>query len=112
MTAGTLVCRRCGRTEPVGTRCGCCPQCGGPKSASAVRCYTCAWPGRAQKATTRPADVDLSGPVSPIPRRRRIRFRVYCFSCGRATEVDVAPRRVDRCDVCGGAMLVEVADTD
>jgi hypothetical protein len=89
-----------------------CPQCGGAKSANAVQCYACAWPGRGPKATTHRVDDDLVNPVVPISRNRKIRFRVYCFSCGRATEVDVAPRRMDRCDVCGGTMLVEMGDND
>ena len=50
--------------------------------------------------------------LAATSRRRKVTFRVYCFSCGRATEADVAPRRTARCDVCGGTMLVEVGDTD
>ena len=111
MTAA-LLCQRCGGTSPDGERCRCCPQCGGAKSANAVRCYACAWPGRAPKGTTRRVDIDLVLPVVPTPRRRKISFRIYCFSCGRATEVDVAPPGMDRCDVCGGTMLVEIGDSD
>jgi len=43
-------------------------------------------------------------------RRSRIAFRVYCFSCGRAEDVDVAPRAPGRCISCGGSMLVELRD--
>src|SRR3954471_21389601 len=97
----TPACQAWGGTEPHGERCRCCPQCGGAKSANAVRCYTCAWPGRAPKGTTRRIAIEPVLPEVPTPRRRKISFRIYCFSCGRATEVDVAPRRMDRCDVCG-----------
>ena len=90
----------------------CCPQCGGPKSANAMRCYACAWPGRLPKATNRQAEFELAVPVSPILSRRKVKFRVYCFSCGRSTEVEVAPSRMGRCDACGGTMLVELGDSD
>ena len=108
MTASAVVCERCGRSTPDGGRCTCCPQCGGPKSAGALRCYTCAWPGRAPRATIRNTDVDLTLPVVAHPRK--VMFRIYCFACGRAIEVDVAPRRIDRCEICGGTMLVEMGD--
>jgi hypothetical protein len=36
-------------------------------------------------------------------------FRLYCFACGRSSEVAVAPARPGRCLHCGGTMLVEVA---
>jgi hypothetical protein len=39
---------------------------------------------------------------------RRV-FRVYCFACGRSSEVSVAPVRPGRCLQCGGTMLVDVA---
>jgi hypothetical protein len=39
---------------------------------------------------------------------RRV-FRLYCFACGRSSEVSVAPVRPGRCLHCGGTMLVEVA---
>jgi hypothetical protein len=64
------------------------------------------------KSTTRPPAVDALVSIAPSPDRRKVRFRVYCFACGRATEVDVAPRRMNRCDVCGGTMLVELGASD
>jgi hypothetical protein len=39
---------------------------------------------------------------------RRV-FRLYCFSCGRATESSAAPLRPGRCPTCGGTMLLELA---
>jgi hypothetical protein len=39
---------------------------------------------------------------------RRV-FRLYCFACGRSSEVSSAPVRPGRCLHCGGTMLVEVA---
>jgi len=39
---------------------------------------------------------------------RRV-FRLYCFACGRSSEVSIAPVRPGRCLHCGGSMLVEVA---
>src|SRR6516225_1673857 len=110
MTISTFVCAACGHSAGDGGHCMCCPQCGGPKSASAMRCYTCAWPGRFPKSTAHPPLVDPAASAPSEPRRRRVRFRVYCFSCGRATEVAVVPTRTHRCDQCGGTMLVEVAE--
>ena len=109
MTASALLCERCGRATPDGKHCVCCPQCGGPKSATALRCYTCAWPGRARRTTIHQPDIDLTFPVAPA-KRRRVTFRIYCFACGRASESDVAPTRIDRCDACGGTMLVELGE--
>jgi len=38
----------------------------------------------------------------------RIRFRVYCIACGRATETAAPPpERPSRCEHCSGTMLVE-----
>jgi hypothetical protein len=42
-------------------------------------------------------------------RAARRLFRVYCFACGRSSEVSVAPVRPGRCLQCGGTMLVDVA---
>jgi hypothetical protein len=42
-------------------------------------------------------------------RAARIVFRLYCVSCGRSSEVAVAPVRPGRCVHCDGTMLVEVA---
>jgi len=63
-------------------------------------------------ASTQQPEADPGLSAASTPRRRKTSFRVYCFSCGRSTEVDVAPRRIDRCDVCGGTMLVEMGDND
>jgi len=35
------------------------------------------------------------------------RCRVYCLSCGRATEQASAPIHQGRCAVCGGTLLTE-----
>lgn len=106
-----VLCATCGRSATNANHCGCCPQCGGPKSATALRCYTCAWPGRAPRGTIRQLQAEpvVAATVS-TSRRRKVIFRVYCFSCSRATEVGVAPLRMDRCAVCGGTLLVEVGD--
>jgi hypothetical protein len=83
-----------------------CPQCGGPKSASALRCYTCAWPGRVPRAPLeRLPEVEVIDVQTSS--HRVTSYRVYCFSCGRSSEVPVAPRHPGRCDACGGSMLVE-----
>ena len=86
-----------------------CPQCGGPKSASALRCYTCAWPGRLPRAPLeRLPEADAVVVLDVQTSSHRVTaYRVYCFSCGRSKEVPVAPRRPGRCDACGGSMLVE-----
>jgi hypothetical protein len=34
-------------------------------------------------------------------------FRLYCFACGRSSEMATAPARPGRCVHCGGTMLVE-----
>jgi hypothetical protein len=39
---------------------------------------------------------------------RRV-FRLYCFACGRSSEVSIPPVRPGRCLHCGGTMMVEVA---
>jgi rRNA maturation endonuclease Nob1 len=56
------------------------------------------------------SEVDLTAVTSPP--RRPVRYRVYCFACGRSSEVDTAPRRMKRCEACGGTMLVEMGDSD
>jgi len=38
---------------------------------------------------------------------RRV-FRLYCFACGRSSEVPTPPMRPGRCLHCGGTMQVEV----
>jgi rRNA maturation endonuclease Nob1 len=43
----------------------------------------------------------------PSAKRRAIDFRVYCFACGRATEVEIAPMFPGRCRACGGSLIVE-----
>jgi len=42
-------------------------------------------------------------------RAARRLFRLYCFACGRSSEVSIAPVRPGRCLHCGGTLLVEVA---
>src|SRR5205823_14889543 len=42
---------------------------------------------------------------------RRV-FRLYCFACGRSSEVLIAPARPGRCLQCGGTMLLEIATPD
>jgi hypothetical protein len=39
-------------------------------------------------------------------------YRLYCFACGRSTEVLVAPARPGRCLQCGGTMLLEAVAPD
>jgi hypothetical protein len=112
MTTATSGCARCGRAEIDGQACACCPKCGGVKSANARQCYACAWPGRAPRSTTRQAPPDVEQPVVVSRQRRSVRYRVYCFACGRSTEVESALRQTNRCAACGGTMLVEVGDND
>ena len=107
------LCTVCGR-ETSRRHIGCtrCPQCGGLKSATALRCYACAWPDR-QPRRARQLD-DQDRPVAenaPVDHRRRaISFRVACFSCGRSRDVDAVPSSPGRCPTCGGSMLVETRE--
>ena len=107
------LCAVCGR-ETNGRHIACtrCPQCGGLKSATALRCYACAWPDR-QPRRARQLDTQ-DGPVAenaPADRPRRMTaFRVACFSCGRSRDVDAVPRDPGRCPTCGGSMIVETRD--
>ena len=112
MTTATSACARCGRPEIDGQPCGCCPKCGGVKSATALQCYKCAWPGRGPRTTTRYAAPEVELPGVMTRRPRPVRYRVYCFACGRSSEVETAPRQMSRCDACGGTMLVEMGDND
>ena len=89
-----------------------CPSCGGVKSAGSLRCYKCAWPDRAPRSTTRQAPLELEMTEVTSRRRRAVRYRVYCFACGRSSEVETAPKQMSRCDACGGTMLVEMGDND
>ncbi len=53
--------------------------------------------------------------LSEVPAAERVaarraaerRCRVYCLSCGRATEQASAPLHQGRCTVCGGTLLTE-----
>jgi hypothetical protein len=112
VTSTAAVCARCGRASANDQPCGCCPKCSRPKSATALRCYACAWPGRVPRSTTRQPLPEVPEVGLPATRALRlsVRYRVYCFSCGRSSEVDTAPRQVSRCEACGGTMLVEMAD--
>jgi hypothetical protein len=112
MTTATPGCARCGRAELDRLPCPCCPKCGGVKSAGALQCYMCAWPGRLPRSTASDAAPDVDLPVVNSRRRRPVRYRVYCFACGRSSEVEIAPRQMNRCDACGGTMLVEMGDYD
>jgi DNA-directed RNA polymerase subunit RPC12/RpoP len=81
--------------------------------------------------------LDAGVPPSPSPRARRSRwasidqedepsadqhvaerrapkrvFRLYCFACGRSSEVLIPPARPGRCQHCGGTMLVEMVTPD
>jgi hypothetical protein len=97
-------CASCGHKGAEEHICSSCPQCGGPKSVSALRCYACAWPGRAPRSKHNNAGPDQ---VMPTARPVQMKFRVYCVSCGRATDVEVAARYAPRCQACGGTMLLE-----
>ena len=112
MTIAMSGCARCGRAETVGQPCGCCPTCGGVKSASAMRCYKCTWPDRGPRTGVRYAAPEVALPEVVTHRRRPVRYRVYCFACGRSSEVETAPRQMSRCEACGGTMLVEMGDND
>ena len=68
----------------------------------------------ARMRTSRRSPLQLRDEPSAAERaaqRRATRrvFRVYCFACGRSSEVSVAPAQPGRCDHCGGTMLIEVA---
>jgi hypothetical protein len=41
-------------------------------------------------------------------RAERRVFRLYCFACGRSSDVLIAPARPGRCLHCGGTMQVEL----
>jgi hypothetical protein len=110
MTAAMSGCARCGRAELDGQPCGCCPNCGGAKSASARQCYTCAWPGRQPRSARAYAASQVELPAVTSRPRKPVHYRVYCFACGRSSEVETAPRQMNRCDACGGTMLVEMGD--
>jgi len=99
-------CPTCGQKGAEPHVCSPCPQCGGPKSSSALRCYACAWPGRPPRSTRHSPAAEPVLPPAPT-RRVQIRYRVYCVSCGRSTEVEVASRYNPRCAACGGTMLLE-----
>jgi hypothetical protein len=34
-------------------------------------------------------------------------YRLYCFACGRSSEVAIVPAHPGRCTACGGSMLTE-----
>ena len=55
--------------------------------------------------------LDESSAEERAAQRRAARrvFRLYCFACGRSSEVLIVPARPGRCAHCGGTMLVEVA---
>src|SRR4051812_31054734 len=100
-------CGVCGQPKRAAQHiCSFCPECGGAKSATAVRCYKCAWPGREPRAPRAQVTPDpIERPTAP--RRVRMSYRVYCVSCGRATDAEVAVRPAARCQTCGGTMLLE-----
>ena len=65
---------------------------------------------RRSRWTPLPVQEELSAEERAAQRRATARvFRLYCFACGRSSEVSIAPVRPGRCLHCGGTMLVEVA---
>jgi len=69
-------------------------------------------PRRSRKSRWTPLQLpsEPSAEARAAERRAAKRvFRLYCFACGRSSEVAVAPARPGRCLHCGGTMLVEVA---
>ena len=107
------LCAVCGRdTSRRHIGCTRCPQCGGLKSATALRCYACAWPDRQPRHARQLDDQDRL--VTEHERADRPRhttaFRVACFACGRSRDVDAVPRDPGRCPTCGGSMMVETRD--
>jgi hypothetical protein len=105
--ASEFVCAACGQAGHAAHWCLCCPQCGGTKSHSARRCYRCAYPGREPRRPTRHVGVQPAA-VPGRPAQRALRFRTYCVSCGRSTEVNMPTARPGRCSTCGGTQLTEV----
>src|ERR671936_1474719 len=69
-------------------------------------------PPRVRRSRWNPVHVQDEPSVEERAARRRAArrmFRLYCFACGRSSEVSIAPARPGRCPHCGGTMLVEVA---
>ena len=66
---------------------------------------------RVRRSRWSPLEVpDEPAAIERAAQRRAARrvFRVYCFACGRSSEVLVAPLRPGRCVHCGGTLLVDV----
>jgi hypothetical protein len=83
-----------------------CPRCGGKKSSDASRCYRCARHGPLPKAFALHSDPPIE--VRLAERRAALRpYRLYCFACGRSSEVAGVPAHPGRCTACGGSMLTE-----
>jgi hypothetical protein len=72
-------------------------------------------PRRARAAPWATVDLQDEAPAQERAAQRRAArrvFRLYCFACGRSSEVLLAPARPGRCLDCGGTMLVELAAPD
>ena len=65
---------------------------------------------RKSRWTPVPIQHELPAEERAAQRRaaRRV-FRLYCFACGRSSEVTILPARAGRCMHCGGTMLGEVS---
>lgn len=69
-------------------------------------------PPRARKSRWAPVHLQEEASAEERAAQRRVArrvFRLYCFACGRSSEVSIVPVRPGRCPHCGGTMLVEVA---
>ena len=69
-------------------------------------------PPRVRRSRWSPLQLPDELPAEERAAQRRAArhvFRLYCFACGRSSEVSIAPVRPGRCLDCGGTMLVEVA---
>jgi hypothetical protein len=67
-------------------------------------------PRRVRKSRWAPVQLQEEATAEERAERRRSArrvFRLYCFACGRSSEVSVAPARAGRCVHCGGTMVVE-----
>jgi hypothetical protein len=83
-----------------------CPRCGGKKTWHASRCSGCARRGPHPKPFARRADPSSEERLAE--RRAALRpYRLYCFACGRSSEVATVLARPGRCTTCGGTMLTE-----
>jgi hypothetical protein len=83
-----------------------CPRCGGKKTSHASQCSGCVRRGSLPKQLALRSDAPIE--VRLAERHAALRpYRLYCFACGRSSEVAIVPAHPGRCTACGGSMLTE-----